>query len=193
MFRIHGGCAQRFSCPIVAQVQTTLLSRRGVACRSSACPAPQGSGSTLGGPVSTTVIRPAAIGDPCYGQLLACTPESASAARRLVSSALEAWGIEELCDDAAQIVSELVTNAITHTECATFFLTVEHRREGCIRISAEDAALGLLPSRRTPGDDSLGGRGLRIVQDLCARWGYDLHPSSKTVWAELVAPHRGAP
>ncbi|WP_407698919.1 ATP-binding protein [Streptomyces katsurahamanus] len=140
--------------------------------------------------MSTTAIRLTAIGEPAYSEVLACSPGAASAARRLVSTALESWGIGELCDSAAQITSELATNAAIHTGCQTFRLVVE-RRTGRVRISAEDSALDRFPSLRALDDRSLGGRGLHLVDALCDRWGYDLHPASKTVWAELRAPGEG--
>ncbi|MFD8937015.1 ATP-binding protein [Streptomyces sp. NPDC059578] len=142
--------------------------------------------------MNTTSIRPAAVGDPGYSRVLACSPEAAAAARRLVVTALEAWGIKELCDDAAQIASELATNAAVHTGpgSQTFHLAVE-RRKDWVRISAEDSALDRLPVRHSVDDDSLGGRGLHLVDVLCTRWGYDLHPESKTVWAELRVTGEG--
>ncbi|HEX8496527.1 MAG TPA: ATP-binding protein, partial [Actinomycetales bacterium] len=39
---------------------------------------------------------------------------SVSLARRFVTSALRERGLEQLCDDAALAVSELVTNAVLH-------------------------------------------------------------------------------
>ncbi|MFJ4772446.1 ATP-binding protein [Streptomyces uncialis] len=93
----------------------------------------------------------------------------------------------ELRGDAAQIASELATNAVLHTGARTFCFKIE-RLPGRVRISAEDSALGLLPAPRAADDCSLGGRGLHLVDALCARWGYELHPRSKTVWAELRAP-----
>ncbi|WP_329022461.1 MULTISPECIES: ATP-binding protein [Streptomyces] len=137
--------------------------------------------------MSTTAIRKTAIGEPSYRQVVACSPEAASTARRLVATALEMWGIQDLCSDAAQIASELATNAVVHTKCQTFRFSVE-LQEGGVRISAEDSALDVLPARRAADDSSLGGRGLHLVDALCARWGYELHPQSKTVWAELCVP-----
>ena len=47
---------------------------------------------------------------------LPATPASVGQARENVREILDAWGAgRELCDDAVLVVSELVTNALTHT------------------------------------------------------------------------------
>src|ERR1044072_4526385 len=47
---------------------------------------------------------------------LPATPASVGQAREHVRQILDAWGAgRELCDDAVLVVSELVTNALTHT------------------------------------------------------------------------------
>ncbi|MFD4834583.1 ATP-binding protein [Streptomyces uncialis] len=74
----------------------------------------------------------------------------------------------ELRGDAAQIASELATNAVLHTGARTFCFKIE-RRPGRVRISAEDSTPGLLPARRAPDDSALSGRGLHLVDALCAR------------------------
>lgn len=130
--------------------------------------------------MSTVAVRAAALEEPSCSRTLECGPEAASAARLLVFTALGAWDMEELRGDAAQIASELATNAVLHTGSRTFRFKAE-RRPGRVRISAEDSALGLLPARRAADDNALGGRGLHRVDALCARWGYELHPQSKTV------------
>ncbi|WP_405642549.1 ATP-binding protein [Streptomyces uncialis] len=137
--------------------------------------------------MSTSAIRPTATGEPGYSQVLACRPEAASAARRLVSTALETWRIRELCSDAELIASELATNAVLHSGVQTFRFEVQWLGDG-VRISAEDSASDRLAHARDPNDKSTGGRGLLLVKALCLRWGCDSNPRSKTVWAELRAP-----
>lgn len=63
-------------------------------------------------PVSS-VARPK--GHPVYSETMPCTPESTGTARRLIRTALGAWGLEHLAEDGALVVTELVANAAQHT------------------------------------------------------------------------------
>jgi anti-sigma regulatory factor (Ser/Thr protein kinase) len=109
--------------------------------------------------------------------------ESVPAARHFVVGVLRAWGHEGLAADAALIVSELATNALTHA--ASPFRVVVDRHGGGVRIGVEDAALGTLERRAAELDD-VSGRGVAIVAALSDRWGYGPVPGGKVVWAELL-------
>ncbi|WP_144078245.1 MULTISPECIES: ATP-binding protein [unclassified Streptomyces] len=116
-----------------------------------------------------------------------CEPPAVGHARRLVSAAVESWGIRELSDDAQQIVSELVTNVVTHTNCSTFRLEVRRGEPGVVRIEVGDRSR-LAPATRCPDACSEYGRGLLMVEALSFRWGCELRRRGKVVWAELKAP-----
>jgi len=93
-----------------------------------------------------------------------------------------------LSDDVALLVSELVTNAVLHTD-ASLTLTVETSRY-LVRIEIRDSGPDLfaLP----PTEDAERGRGLPIVDRLAHAWGVDQIIDGKLVWAELRgAPHAG--
>lgn len=109
-------------------------------------------------------------------------PESVPAARHFVVGVLRSWGYDDLCADAALIVSELATNALHHA--ASPFRAVVDRRRGDLRIGVEDATHAPLERRQATGDD-ISGRGVEIVQALSRRWGYSPLPGGKVVWAEL--------
>ncbi|MFC8537253.1 SpoIIE family protein phosphatase [Streptomyces sp. NPDC057249] len=128
-----------------------------------------------------------------------------AAARRFVTAALDEWtglGLpaavgfsERLSDDAAMIVSELVTNAVVHAGTAVELLfRLEEATED------EEAALVLEVSDHHPGRTVRGdhahsaehmgepadyGRGLDIVAALAERWGITYRTGTKTVWARL--------
>jgi len=109
-------------------------------------------------------------------------------ARRFARAALEEWGLDDVVDDIVLLVSELVTNAITHAGTPT---TLEVRLEaGRVRLDVED----LHPSRmlRMGTDPTTGtdehGRGLLITATLAAAWGVEYRPDSKRVWAVLALP-----
>ncbi|MGY2874477.1 CheY-like chemotaxis protein [Marmoricola sp. URHA0025 HA25] len=107
---------------------------------------------------------------------------AAREARAVVTDLLQGWGYQELVDDAALVVSELVTNAVTHagSNCAVL---VNRSGDG-VRIEVRDQGTGM-PSPRSPSDAAESGRGLMIVSALAKAWGIDTEPPSKSVWVEL--------
>ncbi len=132
-----------------------------------------------------------------------------SAARRFVAAALAEWSglglpaavgfSERLSDDAAVIVSELVTNAVVHAgtnvellfrleeatedEASALVLEVsDHHPARAVRSDRpEDGAGG----EDGPGDPAEYGRGLELVATLAERWGITYRTGLKTVWARL--------
>ncbi|WP_327069730.1 SpoIIE family protein phosphatase [Kitasatospora sp. NBC_01302] len=103
--------------------------------------------------------------------------------------ALRRWGVPELIDTAELLASELVTNAIRHTDRDAMFtarLYREDRREPRLRIEVEDES-DLWPKRRTPGEQASSGRGLMLVEALADAWGVEPRGSGKRMWFELSA------
>ncbi|MFJ7417751.1 ATP-binding protein [Streptomyces uncialis] len=123
---------------------------------------------------------------------MVCRPSAARQARRLVSAALGAWGMAELCADAQQIVSELVANVVSHTNCATFRLEVRREESGVVRIEVGDRSR-VIPEPRHLGTCSESGRGLLMVEALSCRWGCERRRRGKVVWAELKPPRETSP
>ncbi len=110
-------------------------------------------------------------------------PRSAQAARRFVRDALV--GFEGDLDTVLLLVSELVTNAVLHTQ-SVVSLTIA-LGAGMLRVSVADNCHDA-PVHRAPGLDAVGGRGMGLVQTLASGWGVDLHPGNgKTVWFELAS------
>jgi transcriptional regulator with XRE-family HTH domain/anti-sigma regulatory factor (Ser/Thr protein kinase) len=88
---------------------------------------------------------------------------------------------DHMLDDAELLISELVTNAVLHTDSAAVdvAITLDEVR---LRIEiGDESAAPLRP--RTPGAD--GGFGVAIVGALATRWGVERHRAGKTVWVEL--------
>jgi anti-sigma regulatory factor (Ser/Thr protein kinase) len=115
---------------------------------------------------------------------LPADPISASRARRLVSRACRAWGLQHIAGDAELVVTELVENAIRHAGTACD-LDIE-LSEGDLRIMATDGSTAP-PRRRYPGLDRPGGRGLLLIEKLCRDWGFEIPEHGKGVWAILSA------
>jgi len=116
---------------------------------------------------------------------LAPVPESAAKARTFVQQTLHEWGCRETVDDARVVVTELVSNVVRHarTELAldveldvvgdrVRIDVVDHAADGEVAVQGGNATLGL------------GGRGLRLVNQLSERWGVERHRDGKCVWAE---------
>lgn len=105
------------------------------------------------------------------------TSTSPRVARRFVAGLL---GDDSRADDAALLVSELVTNAIQHAGSdAEIAVELDGRR---LRVEVTDASPAR-PALREP--TATGGRGLRLVEALADRWGVTTRRGGKVVWFEL--------
>lgn len=90
-------------------------------------------------------------------------------------------------DDAALLVSELMSNAVRHGGSSAV-LTVGVG-EGLLRIAVHDDGAGTPSMRRGVQDLSVtSGRGLQIVDRVAQQWGVepDGDGTGKTVWFELA-------
>ncbi len=133
-------------------------------------------------------------------QVVSCQPDlglAAKAARDFSGRTLQGWDLEVLADDAAVIVSELVSNALRHG------VEVRNGREGpaydCIELILWRRSSQIICAVTDPGTgapvlahaDPLAeaGRGLHVVQTLSATWGWTrLGGRRKAVWAALPVP-----
>ncbi|MFD8726306.1 ATP-binding protein [Streptomyces sp. NPDC059629] len=130
--------------------------------------------------------KPRPTGHQGYSETLPCLKESAGTARRLVRTALAAWYLENLTDTGTLLVSELVANAVQHTNSRMIRVVVSRPSERFVRVGVVDKAR-VMPALVRPGQDLLtGGRGLLLVDALADRWGTDLYRWGKQVWAEMV-------
>lgn len=106
-------------------------------------------------------------------------------ARRALRELLRTWGRPGRSDIAELLTSELVTNAIVHTDReAVLTATVG---PGGLRVEVRDF-VARRPRLRVPNaDDGTNGRGLFLVQSLADAWGVQPHGVGKAVWFELDA------
>ncbi|AXG78070.1 ATP-binding protein [Streptomyces paludis] len=133
----------------------------------------------------TVTATPGPTGHPGYSETLPRQPESAAVARRLVRTALAAWGLEDLAEDAALVITELVSNASDHARLESIRVIVSRSGENRVRIGVVDRSR-VTPERRTDSNgDQTRGRGLMIVDSVTECWGADLYPWGKQVWGEL--------
>jgi anti-sigma regulatory factor (Ser/Thr protein kinase) len=114
-------------------------------------------------------------------------PADASApgmARTFLRCAAEQWGVDDdVAEDAAMVITELVANAVDHARTeSTVSLAVTH--DG-LRVAVRDTRPDDVP-RPAPIDPTAPrGRGLQMVDALTTAWGVTLHAEGKTVWALL--------
>jgi anti-sigma regulatory factor (Ser/Thr protein kinase) len=107
------------------------------------------------------------------------------AARAFVAAILNAWSQRPLVYQAQLVASELVTNAFQHAPGTdTFELQLMLDDGGQLRISLADGS-AVKPTIAELHHERHTGRGLRIVQAICARWGTEEHQGGKRVWADL--------
>ncbi|WP_432523667.1 ATP-binding SpoIIE family protein phosphatase [Kineococcus sp. SYSU DK006] len=119
---------------------------------------------------------------------LASDLRAVAQARTFLAAALSAWDAGDLLDEAELVLSELVTNALVHTESATGVSLRFEPAGRVLTLSVRDASTRH-PRERRADDEALGGRGLAIVEAVSAAWGVTVEGRGKTVWADL----RGAP
>lgn len=114
-------------------------------------------------------------------------PASSTAARRFVVDRLREWGAEGLADDAAVLVSELVSNVVAHAGTdARVEATLD---DGRLHVAVSDGSAELpVPLAHFPHDgplEGLHGRGLRILGALADSWAIEPTSDGKRVWFEL--------
>ncbi|WP_017590217.1 ATP-binding protein [Nocardiopsis ganjiahuensis] len=127
--------------------------------------------------------------------VLPYAPESVTGARQGLCADLRALKIRtDRVDDAALILSELVSNALRHASpLPGHTVGVSWRIEGApdaptadwLEISVRDGGSSTMPRVARPSLSGLGGRGLSIVQSLAGRWGTEMDATTTTVWAVL--------
>ncbi|GAA4511346.1 hypothetical protein GCM10023096_17740 [Nonomuraea ferruginea] len=118
---------------------------------------------------------------------------SVSEAREWARALLEGRMAAPLLDDVVLLLSELVTNAVTHsdsgsTKAGPVTVQVSCEAEG-VRVEVRDS--GSTTSSRTmrvPDADDDGGRGLWLVDLLATAWGADQDTTGGSVWFR-VAEH----
>ena len=114
---------------------------------------------------------------------------SPAAARRAVATALRQWGVAEddVLASCAIVVSELVTNALCHTDDDGGTALLEVELAGATLLIAVTDGSPVVPSMREADDAATSGRGLCIVDQLSLRWGSEAVAHGKRVFAVLPA------
>lgn len=109
-------------------------------------------------------------------------PGAPGTARRCVQALAPYLG-EDLAEELALLVSELVTNSVRHGELSDeACIDVGVESNDALRVEVIDPGIGFARAAR-PTDDA-SGWGLVIVDELADRWGVsEDHPTR--VWLEI--------
>jgi anti-sigma regulatory factor (Ser/Thr protein kinase) len=118
-------------------------------------------------------------------------PAEVGRARRWARSRLLGSGIgvdEPVAETLLLLISELVTNAVVHTDCPAvlrmLFRGPAVAGAGTVRVEVADASDCPPAPRHARGDDT-GGRGLELVDGLADRWGWQREGAGKRIWCEV--------
>ena len=91
-------------------------------------------------------------------------------------------------DVVVLLASELVTNSVRHGGSAVpgepVTVTVVVWDTG-VRVEVTDRKADGVPVLRPSDDEAEGSRGLRLVEELADRWGYERGDDQATTWFEL--------
>jgi hypothetical protein len=108
--------------------------------------------------------------------------EAPASARHFAVAILREWGIADIADDAALVVTELAANAIVHA--GSGFTLILSARGDLLRISVRDASP--LPAEGRDALMPIPLHGLGAVDALAKQWGVEsLGKAGKTVWVDL--------
>jgi anti-sigma regulatory factor (Ser/Thr protein kinase) len=120
-----------------------------------------------------------------YPDTLQLTPtvDAPRQARKWAAAQLGAT-VQALRDDATLLISELVTNAVTHGDGTVIVTSEQHGVT--VTFGVADSSPHV-PQLADPTIDSQGGRGLRILDATAGSWGWTKLPdgAGKRVWFRL--------
>lgn len=109
------------------------------------------------------------------------TPEAPQLARRWLAECLRSDFDRRELDDAALLLTELVTNAFVHGS-GSIEISAE-TDENCLLIEVIDQGQGFRDPAAGRDADCIGGWGLDLVDKVANRWG--IREGSGHVWFEL--------
>jgi anti-sigma regulatory factor (Ser/Thr protein kinase) len=113
-------------------------------------------------------------------------PDAVMHARRFTARTLRRWHVEEMADAVLLVVSELVTNALVHTQGPVHVDLM--LRGDRVRVCVSDSS-PRAPAKPVIVDwEATGGRGLLLVEAMSDSFGSMPVAHGKQVWSEMVVP-----
>jgi len=121
--------------------------------------------------------------DPAVDETIASSLQAPGLARRAVQ-AIAAHVTPGVLRDARLLISEVVTNSVTHSGSDDpIRLRVWTRSDG-VKVEIADGGVGFDARSVGARDADEGGRGLMILDAIADRWGVS-HGARARVWFEL--------
>jgi anti-sigma regulatory factor (Ser/Thr protein kinase) len=115
------------------------------------------------------------------------TAGSVRVARHVLLELMRAWAVSHDPDDAALLLTELVTNVVDHVGGEAELTLELSAADDWLRIAVVDGSASRPVVRELSGDQPRG-RGMRMVQEIADRWGVEDHRGGKRVWCDLRPP-----
>lgn len=117
--------------------------------------------------------------------LISHDPASAAEVRREVAADLRAQSLTpDSVDDVVLVISELVGNAVTHSDDYGDLDVAWELQDGTVLVRVNDSGMGQ-PQRKHVDEHAISGRGLAIVAAIAADWGVARAGCGKQVWARV--------
>lgn len=110
---------------------------------------------------------------------------SSAVARRFMEETLGRWSCAGVLDTVNLLVSELVTNAVTHGRSAAEVSVV--LTPSALRVEVGDHDR-FVPAPRDNDDWATSGRGLALVEAMSKDWGIERLDGGKVIWFEVDRP-----
>lgn len=117
-----------------------------------------------------------------------------AARHRLVADLTDRGLAAEVVDDAALVLSELLSNALKHAHAlpsGSVRAAWALRPDKLLAIEVTDGGGPTRPRQASPSLTARGGRGLSIISALTDEWGVRDGTDEVTVWALLATCGRG--
>ena len=131
------------------------------------------------------IVGPSAAvtaGVPATVRTFSFSREAPAMARHFAVAAVCEWGLADVADDAALVVTELAANAIVHA--GSGFTVILSARGNVLRIAVRDGCP--LPAEGQAALMPIPLHGLGAVDALAVRWGVEsLGRAGKTVWVDV--------
>jgi anti-sigma regulatory factor (Ser/Thr protein kinase) len=112
-------------------------------------------------------------------------PRAARAARDFIAGFVESPELVDLRDTCVLLVSEVVTNALRHTDGQVTLQLWRYADRLRVEVS-DETARGPVAAGGGPLDEA--GRGVPVMDALADRWGTAPQGAGKVVWFELDLP-----
>ena len=103
------------------------------------------------------------------------------AARHFASRVVADAGLNHTIPDVALATGELAANAAEHARTPFRVVVV---LDGCVRIEVTDGSAAM-PHKPDIDEYAERGRGIALIELVSERWGVEVTPHGKRVWAEI--------